>query len=112
MYVSKEFRTFACIYKTNMKSGIIVLFALIAMMSQAQTKVNIQGVAAADAKTIYFFNDFRLNRPRDSTTVNNGKWSYNAEQPVGRSMLAIVADIKRITSNQDLLNSVAAVMVD
>ena len=112
MYVSKEFRTFACIYKTNMKSGIIVLFALIAMMSQAQTKVNIQGVAAANAETIYFFNDFRLSKPIDSTTVTNGKWSYDAEQPVGRNMLAIVADIKRITSNQDLLNSIAAVMVD
>ena len=112
MYVSKEFRTFACIYKTNMKSGIIVLFALIAMMGQAQTKVSIQGVAAANAETIYFFNDFRLSKPIDSTTVNNGKWSYDAEQPVGRNMLAIVADIKRITSNQDLLNSIAAVMVD
>ena len=112
MYVSKEFRTFACIYKTNMKSGIIVLFALIAMMGQAQTKVNIQGVAAANAETIYFFNDFRLSKPIDSTTVTNGKWSYDAEQPVGRNMLAIVADIKRITSNQDLLNSIAAVMVD
>ena len=95
-----------------MKSGIIVLFALIAMMGQAQTKVNIQGVAAANAETIYFFNDFRLSKPIDSTTVTNGKWSYDAEQPVGRNMLAIVADIKRITSNQDLLNSIAAVMVD
>ena len=112
MYVSKEFRTFACIYITNMKSGIIVLFALIAMMGQAQTKVSIQGVAAANAETIYFFNDFRLSKPIDSTTVTNGKWSYDAEQPVGRNMLAIVADIKRITSNQDLLNSIAAVMVD
>lgn len=114
-FFSKTFPLFAksmylCIVMKKLLTTI--LFALIAMMSQAQTKVNIQGVAAADAKTIYFFNDFRLNRPIDSTTVNNGKWSYNAEQPVGRSMLAIVADIKRITSNQDLLNSIAAVMVD
>jgi thiol-disulfide isomerase/thioredoxin len=95
-----------------MKSGITILLALVAMMSQAQTKVNIQGIAAADAKTIYFCNDIGMGKPIDSTTVNNGKWSYEAEQPVGRSMLSIIADAKRIQSPQDLLNSMVAVMVD
>ena len=100
-------------YKPNMKKTITtILLALVAMMSQAQTKVNIQGIAAADAKTIYFCNDIGMGKPIDSTTVNNGKWSYEAEQPVGRSMLSIIADAKRIQSPQDLLNSMVAVMVD
>lgn len=82
------------------------------MSGWAQTKVHIQGVAAKDATTIFFFNDFQLNNPTDSTTVINGKWSYDAEQPVGRTMLTIVCDIKRIHSPQDLLKNMAAVMVD
>lgn len=94
------------------KTITIVLLALIAVMSQAQTKVNIHGVAAADAKTIYFCNDINLSKPIDSTTVNNGRWSYEAVQPIGRSMLSIVADPKRIQSPQDLLKNLAAVMVD
>ena len=56
-----------------------LLFALIAVMSQAQTKVNIHGVAAADAETIYFCNDIGMGKPIDSTKVNNGQWSYEAE---------------------------------
>jgi thiol-disulfide isomerase/thioredoxin len=94
------------------KTITTVLLALIAVMSQAQTKVNIHGVAAADAKTIYFCNDINLSKPIDSTTVNNGRWSYEAVQPIGRSMLSIVADPKRIQSPQDLLKNLAAVMVD
>ena len=89
-----------------------LLFALIAVMGQAQTKVNIQGVAAADAEMVYFFNSININRPTDSTTVKNGKWSYVAEQPAGTTMLSIVADPKRIQSPQDLLKNMAAVMVD
>ena len=89
-----------------------LLFALIAVMGQAQTKVNIQGVAAADAEMVYFFNSININRPTDSTTVKNGKWSYVAEQPAGTTMLSIVADPKRIQLPQDLLKNMAAVMVD
>ena len=94
------------------KTITTLLFALIAVMGQAQTKVNIHGVAAADAETIYICNEIGFGKPIDSTTVNNGKWSYEAEQPVGRSMLSIVADPKRIQSPQDLLKNMAAVMVD
>ena len=89
-----------------------VLFALIAVMSQAQTKVNIHGVAAADAKMIYFCDDIGMGKLKDSTTVNNGKWSYEAEQPIGTTMLTIIADVQRIKSPQDLLKNVAAVMAD
>ena len=95
-----------------MKPIVTAILALVAMSGWAQTKVHIQGVAAKDATTIFFFNDFQLNNPTDSTTVINGKWSYGAEQPVGRTMLTIVCDIKRIHSPQDLLKNMAAVMVD
>jgi hypothetical protein len=95
-----------------MRTITTLLFAIIAVMSQAQVKVNIHGTAAADARTIYFCNDIGLEKPVDSTTVNNGKWSYEAEQPIGRSMLTIVADPKRIQSPQDLLKNMVAVMVD
>ena len=95
-----------------MRTITTLLFAIIAVMSQAQVKVSIHGTAAADARTIYFCNDIGLEKPVDSTTVNNGKWSYEAEQPIGRSMLTIVADPKRIQSPQDLLKNMVAVMVD
>ena len=94
------------------KTIITVLLALVAVMSQAQTKVNIKGVAAADAETIYFFNLIGLNQPVDSIKVSNGMWSYHAEQPMGQTLLTIVADVKRIQSPQDLLKNMAAVMVD
>lgn len=94
------------------RSIITVLLAVIAMTSQAQAKVNIRGVAAADAETIYFCNDIGMGKPIDSTKVNNGQWSYEAEQPVGRTMLSIIAEPKRIQSPQDLLKNMAAVMVD
>ena len=94
------------------KSIVTVLLALFAMTGWAQTKVNIHGVAAADAETIYFGNGLSINPPIDSTTVSNGKWSYSVEQPIGRTMLSIVADTKRIQSPQDLLKNMAAVMVD
>ena len=94
------------------KTIITVLLALVAVMSQAQTKVNIKGVAAADAETIYFFNQIGLNQPVDSIKVSNGKWSYHAEQPMGQTLLTIVADVKRIQSPQDLLKNMAAAMVD
>jgi len=89
-----------------------LLFALIAVMSQAQTKVNIHGVAAADAKSIYFCNNINMSNPTDSTTVKNGKWSYEAELPIGTTMLTIIADPQRIQGPQDLLKNLAAVMVD
>lgn len=94
------------------KTITTVLLALIAMMSQAQTKVNIHGVAAADAENIYFCNDVGLGKPIDSTKVYNGKWSYEAELPLGTTVLSIIADAKRIQSPQDLLNNMVAVMVD
>ena len=94
------------------KTIIAVLLATIAVMSQAQTRVNIHGVAAADAETIYFCNDVGMGKLIDSTKVSNGKWSYEAEQPVGRTMLTILADAKRIQSPQDLIRNMAAVMVD
>ena len=96
----------------NKKTMITALLAVVTMTVGAQTKVNIHGVAAADAEIIYFFNDIRLGKPIDSTTVKNGKWSYETEQPIGCSMLSIVADPKRIQSPQDLLKNLAAVMVD
>jgi thiol-disulfide isomerase/thioredoxin len=52
-----------------------------------------------------------MNRLIDSTTVKNGKWNYEAEQPIG-SMLSIVADPQRMQSMQDMLKSLTAVMVD
>jgi len=94
------------------KTIIAVLLATIAVMSQAQTRVNIHGVAAADAETIYFCNDVGMGKLIDSTKVSNGKWSYEAEQPIGRTMLSIVAAPKRIQSLQDLMKNMAAVMVD
>ena len=49
-----------------------VLFALIVMMGQAQTKVNIQGVAAADAKTIYSSKSVRsIGKPFIDLTMND-----------------------------------------
>ena len=95
-----------------MKTITTLLFALIAVMSQAQTKVNIHGVAPADAEKIYFCNDIGFGKPIDSTTVKNGKWSYEAEQLLGTSVLSIVADPKRLQSPQDLLKNMAVVMVD
>jgi hypothetical protein len=80
------------------KTITTVLFALIAVMSQAQTKVNIHGIAAADAETVYFCNDIGFGQPIDSTTVKNGKWSYEAEQLLGTTVLSIVADPKRLQS--------------
>ena len=94
------------------KTITTILLAVVAMTGWAQTKVNIKGIAANDAETIFLFNQINMGQPVDSTRVNNGKWSYKAEQPVGRSMLCIVADIKRIQSPQDLLNNMVAVMVD
>ena len=94
------------------KTITTLLFVLIAVMSQAQIKVNIRGVAAADVEKIYFCNDIGLGKPIDSTTVKNGKWSYEAEQMIGRSVLTIIADPKRIQSPQDLLKNMVAVMVD
>ena len=94
------------------KTIIVVLLVTIAVMSQAQTKVNIRGVAAADAETIYFFNDLHFRKPIDSTTVSNGKWCYEAEQPVGRTMLTIIAYKKDLKLEEEMLKSVAAVMVD
>lgn len=97
----------------HMKETITTLLvSLITVMSQAQTKVNIHGVAAADAETIYFCNEIGFGKPIDSTTVNNGKWSYEAEQPLGRTLLSIVADLKHIQSPQDLWKNMAVVMVD
>ena len=95
-----------------MKKLLTIMLAFVATTGWAQTRVNIQGVAAADAETIYFFNNLNLDRIIDSTTVKNGKWSYEAEQPIGTSMLSIVADPKRMQSPQDLLKSLTAVMVD
>ena len=95
-----------------MKTITILLFAAIAVMCQAQTKVNIHGIAAADAKTIHFFDNINMGKPIDSTAVINGKWSYEVEQPAGRSMLNIVADLRSIQSPQDFLSKIAAVMVD
>jgi thiol-disulfide isomerase/thioredoxin len=96
-----------------MKKSIVTVFlALFAMTGWAQTKVNVHGVAAADAETIYLFNQIDMGKPIDSIKVSNGKWSYSVEQPIGRTMLSIVADPKRIQSPQDLLKNMAAVMVD
>ena len=95
-----------------MKTITILLFAAIAVMCQAQTKVNIHGIAAADAKTIHFFDNINMGKPVDSTAVINGKWGYEVEQPAGRSMLNIVADLRSIQSPQDFLSKIAAVMVD
>ncbi len=94
-----------------MKKLLTMTMAFVVTTGWAQTKVNIQGVAAADAETIYFFDNLNLDRLIDSTTVKNGKWNYEAEQPIG-SMLNIVADPKRMQSPQDMLKSLAAVMVD
>jgi len=91
---------------------VILLSALIAATSQAQTKVSIHGVAAADAETVYFCNDINMNQLTDSTTVKNGEWSYEAEVPKGTTVLSILADVRRIQSPQDLLKSMAVVMVD
>ena len=95
-----------------MKKLLTMTMAFVVTTGWAQTKVNIQGVAAADAETIYFFDNLNMNRLIDSTTVKNGKWNYEAEQPIGTSMLSIVADPKRMQSPQDLFKSLAAVMVD
>ena len=94
------------------KTFATVLFAILAVMGQAQIKVSIHGVAAADAKTIYFWNDINMGNPKDSTAVTNGKWSYEAELPAGTTLLTIAADIQRLQSPQDLLKNMAAVMVD
>ena len=94
------------------KSIVTVLLALFAMTGWAQTKVNIHGVATADTETIYFGNGLSINPLIDSTTVSNGKWFYEAEQPVGRSMLTIIAYKKGIKSEEEILKRVAAVMVD
>ena len=95
-----------------MKKLLTMTMAFVVTTGWAQTKVNIQGVAAADAETIYFFDNLNMNRLIDSTTVKNGKWNYEAEQPIGTSMLSIVADPKRMQSPQDLFKKLAAVMVD
>lgn len=95
-----------------MKKLLTIMLAFVATTGWAQTKVNIQGVAAADAETVYFFNSINLNRPTDSTTVKNGKWSYEAELPIGTSMLSIAAAPKRMLSPQDLFKNLVAVMVD
>lgn len=94
-----------------MKKLLTMTMAFVVTTGWAQTKVNIQGVAAADAETIYFFDNLNMNRLIDSTTVKNGKWNYEAEQPIG-SMLSIVADPQRMQSMQDMLKSLTAVMVD
>lgn len=94
------------------KIFVTVLSVLMAATGQAQTKVNIHGIAAADAEMIYFCDDIGMSKPKDSTAVNNGKWSYEAELPIGMGMLTIIADISRIQSPTDLLKSMTAVMVD
>ena len=94
------------------RSITTILLALITLMGWAQTKVNIRGIAAHDAEIIYFCDEIGMDKAIDSTTVKDGKWSYEAEQPIGRSMLCIIANPKRIKSPQDLLHNMVAVMVD
>ncbi len=100
----------SCIFATNMKKTIIIaLVAIVAMAGHAQTKVNLQGTAPADAKTIYFYSDLNLRILVDSATVTNGKWQYAVQQPVGRSLLVLLSDF---AISQKRIEDIVAIMVD
>ena len=91
------------------KTIIIALLAIIAMTGHAQTKVYLQGTAPADVKTIYFYSDLNLSILVDSTTVTNGKWKYEAQQPIGRSLLVFISDF---SISKKRIEDIMAIMID
>ena len=91
------------------KSIIMLLFALVAMTGQAQTKVRLHGTAQADAKTVYFFKDLNFRGVMDSTTIKAGKWKYEAELPQGQYMLAMLSDA---SVKGQMMEGIVAIMAD
>ena len=92
-----------------MKRLFIAFIAMTAMAAVAQTKVNLSGKASEGAKTVYIYNELGFRDTPDSVAVVNGTWHYEAEQPVGKYVMA-VTDYK--TSSLRKPEGVVFVLVD
>ena len=88
---------------------ICLLFALMPLALQGQTKVSIHGIAPTEARQVYIFDNIDLEGEPDSVAVTAGLWSIEGVLPQRQTMLALITDC---AARKRMTGECAAVMVD
>ena len=93
----------------NKGTIITILLAFVSVASQAQTKVNINGICEPDAKSISICKNMDGSGGADSVSVKDGKWEYMKELPADVYTLSFISDVME---KQDKKDDFITVMAD